>query len=57
MHSLMSVFQGRIQMVERENNPVAEVLENFEDCTVFLCCYIPQCQCRESLFTDAKSVD
>ena len=28
MHSLMSVFHGRIQMVKRENNFVAEVLEN-----------------------------
>ena len=30
MHSLMSVFQGRIQVVEREKNSVAEVLENLE---------------------------
>ena len=30
MHSLMSVFHGRIQVVERENNSVAEVLENLE---------------------------
>ena len=30
MHSLMSVFYGRIQVVERENNSVAEVLENLE---------------------------
>ena len=30
MHSVMSVFHGRIQMVERENNFVAEVLENSE---------------------------
>ena len=30
IHSLMSVFHGRIQMVERENNSVAEVLENLE---------------------------
>ena len=29
-HSLMSVFHGRIQAVERENNSVAEVLENLE---------------------------
>ena len=28
MHSSMSVFHGRIQVVERENNSVAEVLEN-----------------------------
>ena len=26
----MSVFHGHIQVVERENNSVAEVLENFE---------------------------
>ena len=30
MQSLMSVFNGRIQVVERENNSVAEVLENLE---------------------------
>ena len=30
MHSLISVFYGRIQAVERENNSVAEVLENLE---------------------------
>ena len=30
MHSLMSVFHGRIQVVERENNSVAEMLENLE---------------------------
>ena len=30
MHSLMSVFHGRIQVVERENNSVAEVLENLK---------------------------
>ena len=30
MHSLMSVFHGRIQVVERENNAVAEVLENLK---------------------------
>ena len=30
MHSLMSVFHERIQMDERENNSVAEVLENLE---------------------------
>ena len=30
MHSLMSVFYGRIQVVERENNSVTEVLENLE---------------------------
>ena len=30
MHSLMSVFHGRIQVVERENNSVAEVQENLE---------------------------
>ena len=30
MQSLMSVFRGRIQVVERENKSVAEVLENFE---------------------------
>ena len=30
MHSLMSVFHGRIQVVERENNSVAEVLEILE---------------------------
>ena len=28
MHSLMSVFHGCIQVVERENNSAAEVLEN-----------------------------
>ena len=30
MHSQMYVFHGRIQEVERENNSVAEVLENLE---------------------------
>ena len=30
MHSLMSMFRGRIQVVERANNSVAEVLENLE---------------------------
>ena len=30
MHSLMSVFHGRIQVVKRENNSVTEVLENLE---------------------------
>ena len=30
IHSLMSVFHGRIQVVERENNSVAEVLKNLE---------------------------
>ena len=30
MHSLMSAFRGRIQVIERENNSVAEVLENLE---------------------------
>ena len=30
LHSLMSVFYGRIQVVERENNSVAKVLENLE---------------------------
>ena len=30
MHSLMSMFHGRIQVVERANNSVAEVLENLE---------------------------
>ena len=30
MNSLMSVFHGRIEVVERENNSVAEVLKNFE---------------------------
>ena len=30
MHSLMSVFHGRIQVVERESNSVAEVLESLE---------------------------
>ena len=30
MHLLMSVFHGRIQMVERKNNSVAKVLENLE---------------------------
>ena len=30
MHSLMSVFHKRIQVIERENNSVAEVLENLE---------------------------
>ena len=30
MHSLMSMFHGRIQVVERANNSVAEVLENWE---------------------------
>ena len=30
MHSLMSVFHVRIQVVERENNSVAEVLKNLE---------------------------
>ena len=30
MRSLMSVFNGRIQVIERENNSVAEVLENLE---------------------------
>ena len=30
MHSLMSLFHGRIQVVERANNFVAEVLENLE---------------------------
>ena len=30
MHSLMSVFYGRIQVVEREKNSFAEVLENLE---------------------------
>ena len=30
MHSLMSMFHGRIQVVERENNSIAEVLENLE---------------------------
>ena len=30
MHSLMSMFHGHIQVVERENNSVAEVLENLE---------------------------
>ena len=30
MHSLMSVFHGRIQVVERENNFVAEMLENLK---------------------------
>ena len=30
MHSLTSVFHGRIQMVERENNSAAEALENLE---------------------------
>ena len=28
MHFLMTVFHGRIQVVERANNSVAEVLEN-----------------------------
>ena len=30
MHSLLSVFHGCIQVVERENNSIAEVLENLE---------------------------
>ena len=30
MHSLMSVFHRRIQVVKRENNSVAEVQENLE---------------------------
>ena len=30
MHSLMSVLHGRIQVVEKENNSVPEVLENLE---------------------------
>ena len=30
MHSLMSEFHGRIQVVEREKNSVAKVLENLE---------------------------
>ena len=30
LHSLMSVFPGHIQVVERENNSIAEVLENLE---------------------------
>ena len=30
MHTLMSVFRGHIQVVERENNSIANVLENFE---------------------------
>ena len=30
MHSIMSVFHERIQLVERENNSVAETLENLE---------------------------
>ena len=30
MHSLISEFRGRIQVVERENNSVAEVLEKLE---------------------------
>ena len=30
MHSLMSVFHGRIQVVESENNSVAEVLKNLK---------------------------
>ena len=30
MHSLMSMFHGRIQVIERANNSVAEVLENLE---------------------------
>ena len=30
MHSLMSVFHGRIQVIERENHSVAEVVENLE---------------------------
>ena len=30
MHSLMSVFRERTQVVERESNSVAEVLENLE---------------------------
>ena len=30
MHSLISVFRGRIQVVERENNSDAEMLENLE---------------------------
>ena len=30
MHSLTSVFHGRIQVVERENSSVAEVLENLK---------------------------
>ena len=30
MHSVMSMFHGRIQVVERANNSVAEVLEKLE---------------------------
>ena len=30
MHSLMSMFHGHIQVVERANNSVVEALENLE---------------------------
>ena len=50
---VVSFLFQKIHSVYKHHMP----LRNSKDCIVFLCCYISLCQCRESLFNNAKSVD